>query len=77
MKNIFLFLVLGVWFVSSNAQEVIDFTYKSIELKTAIGAQVNFMELPSLPEAHLLNIKAAPAPLTDFQEKKLRLDQQR
>ncbi|OYU94858.1 MAG: hypothetical protein CFE21_14310 [Bacteroidetes bacterium B1(2017)] len=52
----------------------------SYEAKTIVspkGATVNLMELPSLPEAHIITIKAAPSPLNDFQAKKQALDAQR
>ncbi len=77
MKKISFLAILSCAITFIHAQQLADFTYKTTDLKTALGAQVNLTELPSLPEVHLVNIKAAPAPLTDFQEKKLRLDQQR
>lgn len=75
-KEIALFIGL-IWCLAINAQVKDGFSYDVIELKTAMGARVNLEDLPALPEAHIINIKAAPAPLNDRQAMKQMLDQQR
>jgi hypothetical protein len=75
-KEIALFIGL-IWCLGVSAQEKSAFSYEVLELKTAVGAKVNLEDLPALPEAHILTIKAAPAPLNEKQAMKQMLDQQR
>ncbi|MDZ4668427.1 MAG: T9SS type A sorting domain-containing protein [bacterium] len=75
-KELSLILCLFL-FLSMQAQEKSTFTYDVKNLSTPLGAKVNLSELPSMPDAHIINIKAAPAPLSDKQLAKQNLDAQR
>jgi hypothetical protein len=71
-------LLIGLFFsLAVNAQEKSAFSYEVREINTALGARVNLEDLPVLPEAHILTIKSAPAPLNEKQAMKQMLDQQR
>ncbi|MCF8254003.1 MAG: T9SS type A sorting domain-containing protein [Bacteroidia bacterium] len=74
IAQIILFVASGF---ALNAQTNSGFTYSTVNQTTAKAATINLMELPNLPDAHIINIKAAPAPLNASQAKKLSLDQQR
>ncbi len=52
-------------------------TFKTTEISTPLGAVIDMRVLPDLPEAHIYTLKAAPAPLNEFAQKKHDLDIQR
>ncbi len=77
MKKFYISFLLIFSFISVIAQQDDLFTYKTIDLVSPLGARLNLAELPVLPEAHIANISPIPSPLSDFQQRKLLLDQQR
>lgn len=77
MKKLFFILFLCAYSILTHAQINEGLRYKTTDLKTPLGAVVDIAALPNLPEAHILNIKAAPAPLSELKQKKQILDAQR
>lgn len=53
------------------------FSYQTTDLKTPLGARISMEDLPNIPDAHIVLLKAAPAPLSQAQLKKQELDVQR
>lgn len=72
--KLFLYLTILICVHAASAQEV---TYSVKDMKVPLGAKVSMAEIPDVPEAKLLLLKAAPAPLNTFQQTKLNLDKQR
>lgn len=77
MKKMLFSFFLVFSFVLVRAQQDDLFTYKTVDRISPLGAKVNLSELPALPEVHIINVKPIPSPLSDFQNRKLLLDQQR
>ncbi|MDP1728423.1 MAG: hypothetical protein Q8M15_16685, partial [Bacteroidota bacterium] len=77
MKKLFFILFLCASSVLTHAQINDGLKYKTADIITPLGAVVDIAALPNLPEAHILNIKPAPAPLSELNQKKQILDMQR
>jgi hypothetical protein len=77
MKYIYSILLFLVPVLFASAQDKQELNYKVTELTTPLAATINLADLPDLPIANIVQVKAAPSPLSDVQQKKLLLDRQR
>lgn len=77
MKKVYFLLIAISFTLVSYAQHSEGLSYKTKDIKTPLGAVVDMMLLPNLPEAHITTIISAPSPLNEVKQKKHDLDSER